>query len=221
MKKHTPDLMSKIVAVAVLAAITGWAQAGSYTLSPTDDAKVREAAPSFNYGNDVYLSLSDNTTAKKQYSFLKFDLTGIPTGEIITGAVLNLYEVSGPTTPPSTNLFYVADDTWTNNGITWNNQPAPTQLLDTQTVTELAWNTWSVPGSLFSTDTDGHLSLMVKLVSTNSTVIQLASQDIADSSKHPYLQVMTVVPEPETWAMLLAGLGLVGAMARRRKQAWA
>jgi len=27
-----------------------------------------------------------------------------------------------------------------------------------------------------------------------------------------------VVPEPETYAMLLAGLGLVGFMARRRKQ---
>ncbi|MDR2207854.1 MAG: DVUA0089 family protein [Azoarcus sp.] len=27
-----------------------------------------------------------------------------------------------------------------------------------------------------------------------------------------------VVPEPETWAMLLAGLGVVGAVARRRKQ---
>jgi hypothetical protein len=29
----------------------------------------------------------------------------------------------------------------------------------------------------------------------------------------------TVVPEPETWAMLLAGLGIVGAVARRRKKA--
>ncbi|MFC0170184.1 PEP-CTERM sorting domain-containing protein [Pseudoduganella danionis] len=31
--------------------------------------------------------------------------------------------------------------------------------------------------------------------------------------------VMTPVPEPETYAMLLAGLGMVGLIARRRKQA--
>ena len=30
--------------------------------------------------------------------------------------------------------------------------------------------------------------------------------------------VTGVVPEPETWAMLLAGLGMVGAVARRRRQ---
>ncbi len=30
---------------------------------------------------------------------------------------------------------------------------------------------------------------------------------------------VTAVPEPETYAMLLAGLGLVGAIARRRKTA--
>jgi hypothetical protein len=29
--------------------------------------------------------------------------------------------------------------------------------------------------------------------------------------------MVSAVPEPETYAMLLAGLGLVGAIARRRK----
>ena len=28
---------------------------------------------------------------------------------------------------------------------------------------------------------------------------------------------VTPVPEPETWAMLLAGIGLMGAVARRRR----
>lgn len=32
----------------------------------------------------------------------------------------------------------------------------------------------------------------------------------------PFERVVTVVPEADTWAMLLAGLGLVGFMARRR-----
>ena len=30
---------------------------------------------------------------------------------------------------------------------------------------------------------------------------------------------VSAVPEPETWAMLLAGFGLIGAMARRRRSA--
>ena len=30
------------------------------------------------------------------------------------------------------------------------------------------------------------------------------------------IQVPTAVPEPETWAMLLMGFGVLGAMARRR-----
>lgn len=33
------------------------------------------------------------------------------------------------------------------------------------------------------------------------------------------LTAVTAVPEPETYAMLLAGLGLLGAVARRRRQA--
>ncbi|MDD5481180.1 FxDxF family PEP-CTERM protein, partial [Rhodoferax sp.] len=41
-----------------------------------------------------------------------------------------------------------------------------------------------------------------------------------DKNSQFYLSSMTVaaVPEPETYAMLLAGLGMLGAVARRRKQ---
>ena len=36
------------------------------------------------------------------------------------------------------------------------------------------------------------------------------------SEKHAELASVTAVPEPETYAMLLAGLGLMGLVARRK-----
>lgn len=44
----------------------------------------------------------------------------------------------------------------------------------------------------------------------NSGIVPFASAEI------PVLMTVTAVPEPETWRMLLAGMGLLGAVARRR-----
>ena len=45
--------------------------------------------------------------------------------------------------------------------------------------------------------------------------IYLVAEDSGTANSR--LFVLTAVPEPETYAMLLAGLGLVGFAARRRK----
>lgn len=37
------------------------------------------------------------------------------------------------------------------------------------------------------------------------------------NARHLYVGAVTLVPEPETWALLLAGLGLMGFVARRRR----
>jgi hypothetical protein len=52
--------------------------------------------------------------------------------------------------------------------------------------------------------------------------IFVGGSDYANQSVLPQLQygisgTVAVVPEPETYAMLLAGLGLMGAIVRRRK----
>ncbi len=47
---------------------------------------------------------------------------------------------------------------------------------------------------------------------TQSTTVNYSLYALSETLTVP-------VPEPETWAMLLAGLGLVGAAVRRRKQA--
>ncbi len=43
----------------------------------------------------------------------------------------------------------------------------------------------------------------------------------AEGGDPSFLRITTAVPEPETYAMLIAGLGLMGFVARRRKQAGA
>ncbi len=59
-----------------------------------------------------------------------------------------------------------------------------------------------------------------KLENDGSTRLSFYALGVADTYGGSLDNVVvTSVPEPETFAMLLAGLGLMGAVARRRKQA--
>ena len=48
--------------------------------------------------------------------------------------------------------------------------------------------------------------------------VSLNANDMPQGLSHATLLVTNPVPEPETYALMLAGLGLVGFMARRRRQ---
>lgn len=73
---------------------------------------------------------------------------------------------------------------------------------------QVAWG-WTSASYSYTAASSGAVSLVLGLA------------DIGDSSYTSELRVdnisVSAVPEPETFAMLLAGLGLVGAFTRRRK----
>jgi len=65
----------------------------------------------------------------------------------------------------------------------------------------------------FTSNTDGALSggwwFSADIVQTSGATFNVAARD---------LTVVTNVPEPEIYAMLAAGLGFMGFVARRRRQ---
>ncbi|MFG6686072.1 T9SS type A sorting domain-containing protein [Mariniflexile sp. HNIBRBA6329] len=93
----------------------------STTFSTVHDAHVRIGTyANDNYGTNANLQLREttNTDATRQ-AFLKFDLTSI---DNVVSAVLRLRNTGANT--GSVDLNRVADDSWLESTITWNNQPA-------------------------------------------------------------------------------------------------
>jgi hypothetical protein len=62
-----------------------------------------------------------------------------------------------------------------------------------------------------------HYSFSGLVASSNSTLLTFASRNIPDYNGFDNIPVTAAVPEPETYAMLLAGLALIGAAVKRRK----
>ena len=95
--------------------------ASPYTFYPTADTYVWSALPNNNFGNDYNLCVQPNC-----YTYLKFDLSSIPANEQVTGGTLYLYCNSGyPVFNFSVELHALADNSWTETGVTWNNKPNP------------------------------------------------------------------------------------------------
>jgi PEP-CTERM motif len=71
-------------------------------------------------------------------------------------------------------------------------------------------------GSLFAATGDGRFS--VRFSDSSKWLTGMERVDIAFAGAlNSVTRVSAAVPEPQTWAMLIAGFGLVGAAARRRR----
>jgi hypothetical protein len=94
-------------------------------LRPIDDSFVVSelSLVGQNYGSDPQLVVWANYPVFGARSYLKFDLSAIPTGEVVTFARLNFFQYLGGGYASGVDVFRVADDTWSEGTLTWNNQP--------------------------------------------------------------------------------------------------
>ena len=76
-----------------------------------------------------------------------------------------------------------------------------------------------VGGTLQSTGATDSWTLSSANLAAGSYYVQISGSVVSNSAGKYYANVaMAPVPEPETYAMMLAGLGMLGFVARRRKQ---
>jgi hypothetical protein len=94
------------------------------TLSPTADGDVRSASPSTIFGSATSLTVRtpESAAADTRVSYLRFPLTSAPAGMI--AATLRVYGQRPIASNRGISAYAVADNTWQESTLTFNNRPA-------------------------------------------------------------------------------------------------
>lgn len=214
-RKQSSTLSAVILALTLIFPLA--VSAAIYEIVPTADSFVNSLYPNTNYGTDerLYAHFGSNSTKR---TFLKFDLTGLPTGETITGASLFLH-TDGGVQGLAVDSHYVANDTWKEDLLTWNNQPIYNTPAMNSTETVHGWMNWSIPMETLTADTNGLLSVLIKLQDESgdsATATFYSREAVIKPAELPYLSVSTARSVPIPATMFLFGIGLAVFVGVRR-----
>ncbi|MFW9926143.1 MAG: DNRLRE domain-containing protein [Candidatus Thorarchaeota archaeon] len=177
-----------------------------------DDAPVSESTPDTNYELSYLLDCS-NASGDITRSWLKFDLTHIPSNLQFSKATVNLFTVSGVgSVDYPRGIFRSDNDSWTESTITWNNQPEysliPADVIDSPASPDMFdvgfWYEWEITEEVIQTvREDGILSLVLAFEdegTTDESNLAFSSREYAitlgDSGFHvmPHISIEYAVP---------------------------
>lgn len=88
------------------------------TLRPTGDAWIRQDTPRENHGKDLDLHEYPWSPSSSQRSLIRFDLSALPQGAVITAANLKLRELTTYGRSTTIAVHRLTQD-WTETGVTW------------------------------------------------------------------------------------------------------
>jgi hypothetical protein len=124
---------------------------GGTTIYPSADAYVCSGTPWTNYGSYPGLWVGFGTCwggeeSGDLWSMLRFDLSGLPTGQAVASAQLQLW-LNGSTQPQPRGIsVYAASQSWSGPSVTWTNRPSlvlppyRTEMVDAT----VGYHTWDV-----------------------------------------------------------------------------
>jgi hypothetical protein len=165
-------------------------------LAPVADAYVSSDYPNTNYGTETKLIVGKENNAR-YFTYLKFDLSAIPSGCAIFSAKLHLYAYEAGYYAPSVVPQMVIDDSWQETEITGANSPGTYYKTVPAVSIALGDNVWDVSVDVDqSCITDGIYSVQLSYLSSsqNEYYAHFASRENSSPSLRPYLEIEYDVP---------------------------
>jgi hypothetical protein len=217
------------VVLAVLVLFTAPARADFMTIDAVEDAVVKQASPDAVDNTNILRIVA--YTDQHQRALVKFDLSTLPAGSVVTRARFRWYNFGASWTTgvsPVVDLFHVADDTWSETNVTWNTQPSSGATLGQASVslsqgwkgavirdTDLAILNWDPAGDL----ADGFLSfVMVADFADGSRSFAGYATEIGTTHAPKLELTYEPGPVPEPTSVALFALGGLGVAIRRRRR---
>lgn len=193
-----PEDTAKVQLVSTDAGVWTWLTPGSfYSFACYGDSWVDSANPDANMGSDPKLHLKNEGGAEVRTSYLKFNLSDLPSDAQIISARVKLYcnqdDGAGTTNIPV--YLYAVDDSWAENTITYNNAPAKGDVVGTALVGEKnTFYVWDIT-SYVQTEWAGDkiVSLSMGFGSTEDHHRDWASRQANDITQYPVLEILYVV----------------------------
>ena len=152
------------------------------------------------YNDNGTVSLTDDTY---NFSMSVFGLTGGNT----PGTAASAYHIHGAATTSQTATVRVALDS------------APFAALNSGSTLLVGGNNVSAPTTLFTNANFPTPTSFLDILKGGLAYVNVHTFVNGSGAVRGQLLQVAVVPEPETYGMLLAGLALIGTIARRRKNA--
>jgi hypothetical protein len=167
----------------------------SSDITPSMDAQVVEGYPTSNYGDKSYLYVQSDSSGSylDERAWLQFDLSGIPAGATITSATLEMTAWKAQGGNLTVSAHSASDDSWSESGINWNNQPTIGSALDSTTLVSgqtgaYSWDVTSYVQTEYAGDQAA--SLVLKADSEGSTTAltyAFESKEWGTASQRPRL----------------------------------
>jgi hypothetical protein len=178
-------IMSMIVALFVALGDENEAQADTLTYTPTDDAPVREATASTNYGDSSSLR-TDGSSGSRVETYLKYAVTNLPAGETVQSAKLRLWDTDNGTTDGP--AVYTSATDWSESTITWANRPVKSGsgVADAGAIASASWVEFDVTPLV-----TGNATYSFVLSQPGRDGANYASKEHSDTTKKPQLVIAT------------------------------